>query len=87
MYKYGITDYSYILVPNKNSSNLRARFENMAQQNVLDAQKRAEDEKRRREDKDRKEQLENKKREEQQKQREKIRSSPHCYFPCSKYII
>merc|ERR1711894_279168 len=37
-------------VPNKNSSNLRARFENMAQQNVLDAQKRAEDEKRRRED-------------------------------------
>merc|ERR1712110_696797 len=34
-------------VPNKNASNLRARFENMAQQNSIDAQKRAEEEKKR----------------------------------------
>ena len=54
----------YLLVPSKNASNLRARFENIAQQNEIEAQKRAEDEKRKREEKDKKDKLENKKREE-----------------------
>ena len=71
MFKYGITDYTYILVPNKNSSNLRARFENMAQQNMEEAQKRAEEEKRKREEKDRKDKIENEKRQEQLRQQEK----------------
>merc|ERR1712110_314299 len=58
-------------VPSKNASNLRARFENIAQQNEIEAQKRAEDEKRKREEKDKKDKLENKKREEQRMAQEK----------------
>ena len=68
---FNLYSMSSLLVPSKNASNLRARFENIAQQNEIDAQKRAEDEKRKREEKDKKDKLDNKKREEQRIAQEK----------------
>lgn len=50
-------------VPTKNAGNLRARFENMAQQSTEEAKARAEEEKRKRELKDKKDREEAAKRE------------------------
>ncbi len=57
-------------VPKKHALNLKARFENMAQQGEEEAKQRAEEEKKRREARDRKEREEAKKREEQRKKAE-----------------
>ncbi len=51
-------------MPSKNAANLRARFENMAQQSTEEAKKRAEEEKKRRQDRERREREEAKRKEE-----------------------
>ena len=57
-------------VPAKNASNLRARFESMAQQSTDEAKARADEEKRRREAREKREREEAEKREEQRRARE-----------------
>ncbi len=63
-----VTSFKYdtflFSVPKKNASNLRARFENMAQQTTEDAKLRAEEERKRREAREKKEREEAQKREE-----------------------
>ncbi len=62
--------FSIFSVPKKHALNLKARFENMAQQTSDDAKQRSEDERKRREAREKKEREEAKKREDSRQKEE-----------------
>merc|ERR1711913_275775 len=61
-------------IPSRNASNLRSKFENMAQQSVDEAQDKAADEKKRREEREKREREQAKKLEEKRKISEDLES-------------